>query len=191
MKTAIFPSAFYPSLGGVEELVRQLAQQFKRDGHSVLIATNRYPKTLAEREDVEGLDVHRYVCRVPEHTWKQMGGAVLYGPGTLRQVVADLGDFQAEIVHVECVSSPAYYALRAAKRLRVPFVVTLQGELTMDASRVFQRSKFAQKMMRDVLKHADAVTGCSAHTLKLHDSSMSAVPSQTSRLIARPASEQR
>jgi glycogen synthase len=166
MNIAIFPSAFYPSLGGVEELVRQLAHQLKREGNGVFLATNRYPKSLAEREDVEGLDVHRYICRVPEHTWKQMGGALLYGPGTLRQVCTDLKEFKAEVVHVECVSSPAFYAVRAANRLKVPFVVTLQGELTMDASRVFQRSKFAQQLMKDVLSRADAVTGCSAHTLK-------------------------
>jgi glycosyltransferase involved in cell wall biosynthesis len=165
MNIAIFPSAFYPSLGGVEELVRQLAHQLKRDGHKVMIATNRWPKSIPGHEDVEGLDVHRYVCRVPEHTWRQMGGALLYGPGTLRSVCADLRAFDAEVVHVQCVSSSAYYAMNAARRLKLPFVATLQGELTMDASRVFQRSRFAQKLMRNVLTTADAVTGCSEHTL--------------------------
>ena len=165
MNIAIFPSAFYPSLGGVEELVRQLAQRLKRDGHQVMIATNRWPKTLPERENVEGLDVYRYICRVPEHTWRQMGGALLYGPGMMRQVFADLRSFDAQIVHVQCVSSSAYYAMNAARRLQLPFVATLQGELTMDASRIFQTSSFAQQLMRNVLDAADAVTGCSAHTL--------------------------
>jgi len=165
MKIAIFPSAFYPSLGGVEELVRQLAHQLKRDGHQVMIATNRWPKSIPEREDVEGLDVHRYICRVPEHTWKQMGGALLFGPGTLRKVCADLRAFKADIIHVECVSSSAHYAMKAARILNLPLVVTLQGELTMDANRIFQTRPFAQQLMRDALDNADAVTGCSAHTL--------------------------
>lgn len=165
MNIAIFPSAFYPSLGGVEELVRQLAHQLTRDGHRIMIATNRWPKTIPEREDVEGLDVHRYVCRVPEHTWRQLGGAVLLGPGTLRQVCSDLRAFGADVVHIECVSSSGYYAMNAARRLKLPLVTTLQGELTMDASRVFQRSRFAQQLMRDVLTRSEAVTGCSAHTL--------------------------
>ncbi len=165
MNIAIFPSAFHPSLGGVEELVRQLAHQLVRDGHRVMIATNRWPKTLPEREDVDGLDVRRYICRVPERTWKQMGGAILFGPGTLRSVCRDLKEFKADIVHVECVSSPAYYAMNAAKRLKLPLVVTLQGELTMDASRIFQKNHFAKQLMRESLERADAVTGCSAHTL--------------------------
>ena len=165
MNIAIFPSAFYPSLGGVEELVRQLAQQLKRDGHQIMIATNRWPKTIPEREDFDGLDVHRYVCRVPEHTWRQMGGALLLGPGTLRQVCADLRAFKADVVHIQCVSSSGYYAMNAAKRLNLPLVTTLQGELTMDASRIFQTSRFAQGLMRDTLTCADMVTGCSEHTL--------------------------
>ncbi len=165
MNIAIFPSAFYPSLGGVEELVRQLAHQLKRDGHSVMIATNRWPKTIPEKEDVEGLDVHRYVCRVPENTWRQRGGALLFGPSTLNHVCSDLQTFGAEVIHIQCVSSSGYYAMNAAKRLNLPLVATLQGELTMDASRIFQRSKFAQSMLRNILTSANAVTGCSEHTL--------------------------
>ncbi len=165
MNIAIFPSAFYPSLGGVEELVRQLAHQLKRDGHKVMIATNRWPKSISDREDVEGLDVYRYVCRVPEHTWRQMGGALLYGPGTLRRVCNDLRAFDADVIHVQCVSSSAHYAMNAARRLKLPLVTTLQGELTMDASWIFQTSKFAQQLMRSVLASADVVTGCSEHTL--------------------------
>jgi len=165
MNIAIFPSAFYPSLGGVEELVRQLAHQLKRDGHRVMIATNRWPKSIPQRENIDGLDVNRYVCRVPERTWRQMGGALLFGPGTLRSVCADLRSFDAQIVHIQCVSSSAYYAVNAARRLKLPLVATLQGELTMDASRIFQTSRFAQGLMRNVLSKADVVTGCSEHTL--------------------------
>ena len=165
MNVALFPSAFHPSLGGVEELVRQLAHQLQDTGHSVMLATNRWPKTLPAVEKFEGLDLHRYICRVPDRTWRQMGGSLLFGPGTLRQVCADLQSHKAEVVHIQCVSSSGYYAVRAARRLRLPLVVTLQGELTMDPSRLFQRSEFAKSMMREALAAADVVTGCSAHTL--------------------------
>lgn len=165
MNVALFPSAFHPSLGGVEELVRQLAHQLQACGNPVMLATNRWPKSLPEVEQFEGLDLHRYVCRVPEHTWKQMGGSILFGPGTLRRICADLRAHQTEVIHIQCVSSSGYYALRAARRLKLPLVVTLQGELTMDPSQMFQRSEFAKSLLREVLTAADIVTGCSAHTL--------------------------
>jgi len=38
---AIFASAFYPHVGGVEELCRQLALELRRRGHRAIILTNR------------------------------------------------------------------------------------------------------------------------------------------------------
>jgi len=44
----------------------------------------------------------------------------------------------------------------------LPLVVTLHSELTMDASRLFQRSEFARQLLRDVLREADSITAVSA-----------------------------
>ena len=55
--------------------------------------------------------------------------------------------------------------LRAKRALGPPPQVTLQGELTMDASKLFERSAFARKLMRHALAEADAITACSKDTL--------------------------
>lgn len=163
---ALFASAFFPSLGGVEELVRQLAHQQQERGGRPLIVTNRWPKDLPAADEHEGLPVRRYVFRVPEPNLHQMGGALLYGPATRRQICEDLSAHGTELIHVQCVSSNAYYALHASRSLQLPLVVTLQGELTMDAAQIFQRSRFAQWLMRTVLREADAITACSGQTLR-------------------------
>ena len=166
MKVALFASAFHPHVGGVEEVCRQLAHQQQAAGESPLIVTNHWPKDLPESEEFEGLPVRRYIFRVPERTWKQMGGALLYGPGTLNRLCADLKVHGANIIHIHCVSSNAYYALQAAKRLKLPLVVTMHSELTMDANRTFQRSAFAQKLYRQVLTDSAAITAVSKKTLE-------------------------
>jgi glycosyltransferase involved in cell wall biosynthesis len=165
MNVALFPSNFHPHFGGVEELVRQLAHQLKREGHAPVVFTNRWPKDLPADEMFEGLPIHRHVFRVPERTWKQYGGAVLYGPSARRKVRRQLVEHGAEVLHVQCVSSNAHYALKAKRDLGLPLVVTLQGELTMDANQMFQRSLFAQDLLRRSLDAADVITGCSAKTL--------------------------
>jgi glycosyltransferase involved in cell wall biosynthesis len=63
------------------------------------------------------------------------------------------------------VSCNAYYAMQAQRRLGLPLVVTLQGELGMDAGGLFQRSAFARTLLRSVLISADAITACSEQTL--------------------------
>jgi glycogen(starch) synthase len=165
VNVALFASSFHPHLGGVEEVVRQLAHAQQRRGDQPLVVTNRWPKDLPAAEAFEGLPVRRYCFRVPEPTWRQLGGAVLFGPGALRSLCGELRDRQTELIHVHCVSSNAYYALAARQRLGLPLVVTLHAELTMDANRLFQRSAFARRLMRRVLTEADAVTACSARTL--------------------------
>lgn len=165
MKIGLFASAFYPHVGGVEELVRQLALQQRRRGDQPMVLTVRWPKDLPAAEEYEGVPVRRYVFRVPDWNWKQRGTALLLGPGTLKQVCRDLCVHQADVLHVQCVSSNAHYALQAKRRLGLPLVVSLQGELTMDADRIFERSDFARSLMRAILNEADALTACSAQTL--------------------------
>src|SRR5690349_19023151 len=120
MKVAFFASAFHPHVGGVEEVVRQLAHQLNATGQAPLIVTNRWPKGLAAEEMFEGLPVRRFIFRVPERSWKQMGGFLLYGDGTARDICRTLKEHGSEIIHVHCVSSNAYFALRAKRRLKLP-----------------------------------------------------------------------
>ena len=171
MNIAIFASAFHPSLGGVEELVRQLAHALERAGHRALIVTNRWPRDLPAREEFEGLSVHRFALRAPT-----VGGtsaqrlrsnltATLSRPALHREIALLLRERDIDLVHVQCVSAGALYAGEAARRLALPFVVTLQGELTMDATQLYQRSESARQIMRDALAEADALTACSGQTL--------------------------
>lgn len=165
MRSAIFASAFHPSVGGVEETVLELAHEQRRRGDRPVILTNRWPRSLPDREQYDGLSVRRYAFRVPDRPIKQLVSSLLLNAATLRHVCADLRADRTELLHVQCVSCGAYYALRAKRRLGLPLVVTLQGELTMDATGLFQRSPFARSLMRSTLAAADAITACSAQTL--------------------------
>lgn len=171
MKIAIFASAFHPSLGGVEELVRQLAHALVRAGHEAIIITERWPRDLDASEEFEGLRVFRFPFRVATEArrlsirLRSQISVRLTKPRIRREIVALLQSEGVDVVHVQCVSSNAIYAGECAKILKLPLVVTLQGELTMDASQLFQRSPKARQLMRDALERADAITGCSGQTV--------------------------
>src|SRR5205085_11841796 len=66
MNVAVFASSFYPHLGGVEELVRQLCKEYRRRGHEVVVITNRWPPSLPERSTYGGTPVYRIPMRVPD-----------------------------------------------------------------------------------------------------------------------------
>jgi glycogen synthase len=164
-RPAIVASNFYPHMGGVEEAVRQLALRQRASGASPLVVTMRWPKSLPPTDLVDGIEVRRHLFRGAERRPKQFLGAVLTRGAIARRVTADIRSHDASVVHVQCVGINGWYALRAARRLALPLVVTLQGELTMDASRVYEWSRVLPGLLRELLRDADAVTACSAATL--------------------------
>ncbi len=171
MKIALFASAFYPHLGGVEELVRQLAHALRRAGHDAFIVTERWPRDLPQREEFEGLRVYRFAFRTvaggsPLNVARSLASLALTGASIRREIADVLKQEGADIIHVQCVSSNARYARFTAKTLDLPLVVTLQGELTMDATQMFQKSEGARELMRSSLNGADFITGCSGQTVR-------------------------
>lgn len=165
-RPALFASSFHPHIGGVEEAVRQLTQEHRRRGSSPVVLTNRYPKDLPARAVYEGQEVLRHPFRVPEPTLRQMGGWLVHGRRTQHQIDRQLRERACDLVHVQCVSSNGRYALGASRRLDLPLVVTMQGELTMDATDVYARSRQLRRTWRQLLDGAQAVTACSAHALR-------------------------
>jgi glycosyltransferase involved in cell wall biosynthesis len=165
MRIALFPSAFHPSLGGVEELTRQLGLELQRQGHDVIVITNRWPRDLPKRETIDGLIVHRLPMRFPAASAKSKLSYAATRGLVRRELARIIREHGIEVLHVQCVSTQAHYATWAAKRLRLPLVVTLQGELTMDADGVYQKSERMRRLMRHTLESADVVTACSKHTL--------------------------
>ena len=169
MNIAIFASAFHPSLGGVEELVRQLAHALIRRGHQVIVVTNRWPRDLPLADEYEGIPVYRLALRSPnpEQPWsRQTAMYKLTRAGVNRQAIDALKARGIEVLHVQCVSGNAEHALLAKYALDLPLMVTLQGELTMDSGGLYERSGWARGIMTDSLREAEVVTACSGQTLQ-------------------------
>ncbi len=167
MRMNVLPSAYYPSLGGIEELVRQLCLELKRRGDEPTLLVNRWPRDLPAFEEHEGLPIHRLAMRVPASgNIKAQVNYHMTHRLIRRKALQILRDCRTEVLHVQGVSCQAVYALHAKRMLGLPLVVTLQGELTMDARRIFEREPFAQNLMRQALREADVVTGCSGKTLE-------------------------
>lgn len=165
MKVAIFASAFAPHIGGVEELVRQLAHAYRRAGDAAIVLTDRWPRNLPTHEIYEGIPIYRPAMRVPEGSLKAHINYRLTHETILREVLSILRRHDIDTLHVQCVSHNGYYALLARRALGLPLVVTTQGERTMDAAQLYQHSAFMNATLRQLLQEADYITACSQNTL--------------------------
>ena len=165
MNVAIFASAFHPYVGGVEEHCRQVAHELIRQGHAPIVLTNRWPRTMPHFDLFEGIPVHRIAFRQPESGTKSYVSYYLTHRKICQEVLSILKTFAADVLHVHCISGNAHYARLAHRALGIPLIVTTHGEVTMDATGVFQRSRFANRELRRSLRAADAITACSRKTL--------------------------
>jgi hypothetical protein len=73
MRIMLAPSAYYPHVGGIEELTRQLALTLESRGHDVSVLTNRWPAGVARHEVLGGVDVTRlaFPCRPRGHATRR------------------------------------------------------------------------------------------------------------------------
>ena len=170
MKIALFPSAFHPNLGGVEELTRQLAHALKRRGHQIVIVTQRWPRDLPAYEEYEDLPVHRVAfARAPQGLslralkarieWKRRR---LEAENETARIVSRAS---ADLVHVQCAGPNAFYAHSTARQLDLPMVLSAQGELTIDATGLYQTS-WMREVLREITRDAARVTACSRDSLR-------------------------
>jgi glycogen(starch) synthase len=165
MNVAIFASAFYPHVGGVEELVRQLAQCYRERGMGAIVLTNRWPRTLPTEENYEGIPVYRLAMRTPDGSLKAHVNYCLTYRSIRAQTLRILRKHRVDLLHVQCVSSNGHYALAARRALGLPLIITAQGERTMDAGKIYEHSAFMNRVLRMCLEEADYITACSRNTL--------------------------
>lgn len=144
--------------------MRELAIEYKHRGHEVLLLTNRWPRSLSSKESLDGIDLYRFPFRTPDGGAKARVSYLLTGRAVQNSVNTLLEQAAVDVVHVQCVGPNGLYALRAAEELGLPLVVTTQGEVTMDAGHVYQRSRFMNGVLRSLCQRADAMTAVSQKT---------------------------
>jgi glycosyltransferase involved in cell wall biosynthesis len=162
VRVALFPSAYAPWVGGVEELTRRLAVELTGCGDEVEVWTLRHPHTLPEQEEIGGLRVRRFSLPLPGASPRSLVAfprAARAGLHALRRAAAE---FRPDVVHVQCFSANGVYA--AALR-GTPVVVSLQGETVMDDRDIYERSLALRLGLRAGLRRAASVTACSSFVL--------------------------
>jgi glycosyltransferase involved in cell wall biosynthesis len=166
MRITLLPSAYAPAVGGVEELTRRIARHLICRGHQVEVWTIRHPEGLPPSEKIDGVSVRRFAMPLPAASASSL---LRFGPGAARAGVllrAAVRDFQPDVLHVQCFSANGAYAAALSRLLRIPLVVSLQGETVMDDRDIYDHSVSLRMGLRVGLRQASAVTACSGFVLR-------------------------
>jgi glycosyltransferase involved in cell wall biosynthesis len=165
-RVALLPSAYLPSLGGVEELTRHLALALRSGGDEVEVWTGtEREEDPARAERLDGIVVRRLPFPLPAASPAAMARFARHLPGAVRAFRDAVGEFRPDVLHVQCFGPNGVYAAYLADRVGVPLVITLQGETVMDDLDIFEHSRVSRTGLRRGLRRARAVTACSGFTL--------------------------
>jgi glycogen synthase len=165
-RVALLPSAYLPSLGGVEELTRHLALTLRDLGDEVEVWTGTDdaddpPST----ERLDDLVVRRLPFPLPASSASALARVGVRLPRAVRGMRRAVAEFRPDVLHVQCFGPNGVYAAALSDRLGVPLVLTLQGETVMDDLDIFEHSAVMRWGLRRGLDRAKVVTACSAFTL--------------------------
>ena len=165
-RVALIPSAYPPSVGGVEELTRHLALALVASGDQVEIWTgNPDDGGAASVDNLDGLVVRRFPMPLPATNLSAVTRTATVGLQTVRSLRRAVREFRPDVLHVQCFGPNGTYATVLSRMTGIPLMITLQGETLMDDADIFDISQVMRASLRAGIRTAAAVTACSAFTL--------------------------
>lgn len=161
------PSSYLPALGGVEELTRHLALTLEEAGDVVEVWVGTADAGGSPSvEELDGIVVRRLPYPLPARRLASMVRLATHLPVAVSSIRHAARTFRPDVIHVQCFGPNGIYATGLSRLSGIPLVVTLQGETVMDDYDVFDNSRIMRRGLVRGLARADAVTACSAFTLR-------------------------
>lgn len=145
-------------------MVHDLARELSAIGHDVVVATNRYPRTLARSETLDSVRVERRLFLSPRISHITSGrmdlllASLFVAPSTLAGLARLLRRFRPDVVNVHFPASQVPFVLALRRFFSFRLVVSLHG------ADVEEHDGTADSLV-SALRTADAVTACSRNLL--------------------------
>jgi glycogen(starch) synthase len=166
-RIALVPSAYLPTLGGVQELTRHLALALVAAGDEVEVWTQQADEVDGPTEEIlDGLTVRRFHFPLPRANPRSLAPFLAGAATSMRALRAARRAFRPDVLHVQCFGPNGAYATALSLIGRTPLVLTLQGETEMDDADIFDISSTMRTALRLGIKRASVVTACSGYTLR-------------------------
>ena len=167
--------------------VHDINRHLVRRGHSVCVVTPGRPD-ISAREEFDGVEVVRFPLSVPPdltygrvaQSRVSLGGKLTrlatmgkYLRHQYKATLAEAHRIQADVIHAHWAIPTGPAAVRAARRLGIPSVITMHGgDVYVNPSQGydFPTRWYVRPVLRWTLEHADALTAitedCRQHALR-------------------------
>ena len=169
-KILLVVSSYLPNRGGLQTVTSQLAMELQRREFLVSVLAQRYPRTLAPMETIDGISVQRfwfYTPLVRDLKRKRLDlflASLFFFPITMVRLVWRILHEKPDVINFHFIGAPAPFLILARRWLRFRFVVSMHGD---DVEGLSRGTWFDTWVFRTVLRQADVVTACSKYLLDM------------------------
>src|SRR5207245_5830804 len=100
LRVLLTPSAYYPHVGGIEEMTRQLALALRVRGHEVSVLTNRWPPGVSPSETLESIAITRLTFPLPAARPLAAAQFLTAAVPAARALLGHIANWRPDVVHV-------------------------------------------------------------------------------------------
>lgn len=155
MRIAIIASDYFPTVGGVQTAVQNIARNSIQREHSVILLSSLPPGNVPAQEIVEGVRVFRFPWgRQP--LWSLPFRAAQTFSGMARV----LREFKPDVVYIHFLTINALYVLLLHYVLHFRLIASARGN---DIQGIPQRSRLQRWMLARLFKRSNAILFCSSY----------------------------
>lgn len=151
MKILFVCSLYHPHIGGIETIIRELSSLYVSKGHKVVILTKKWPQTLSEYDQFEGIEIYRTLSA---KTKKEFSECIDF-------LKKNNDSLKADIIHVIGVRRPLPLIGYVLSRYwKVPLVVSIAGGDIPDKLDPLPGKiwRVSEKTVKEPIKRSDLVT---------------------------------
>ena len=166
MRILLTAARYYPHRGGLESVVHQLSRELQRQGHTVCILTNRYPRTLPGYEVLDGIPIRRLHFLLPSLIYLRhfrfhlLLAGLFFRPWTNYQLRRLVHDFQPDLINSHYLNETAEFVGQVLPKTRklIPWVISLHGG-DVDGEPFLDKAHLDR--FRRLARQAGRLTACS------------------------------
>jgi glycosyltransferase involved in cell wall biosynthesis len=183
----IWSASYAPVEGGLQTVVKELANGLSKKGHKVSVLTNRIPISLKAHELTNNITVTRlrfFHIIKPVHSVKDVLGSI-YGailfPVRLFQIIKIIGRFKPDVINIQFPGQQIWFIwiLKAIFK-NIKWIISLHGDEILkyyafdskgNPPQIKAALSFSERIQFLILKrniiHADELTTCSEYLMTM------------------------
>jgi len=169
-KYLLWTSSFSPRVGGLENASKEYALHMKKQGWSVHIITNRYPRSLPGKECLDGIKIFRYFFfHTPLNYIRNRRPDLFFAwlimkPVTLFKLIVHFFRTRPDVVNLHFPDQQLFECYLLKYLFRFKLIISLHGN-EVERMGILKKRTLRYYFYEKLFKSSILITGCSIYLL--------------------------